>query len=282
MGKSGGISQSTQDAEVQVAQGELAVSQSANQRAQQLFNTSYPGFQEAENYYQQLASGDPTAISRAIAPATEQISKQSQGAAQRITQDVPRGGAQNLALAENQINKGAQISQAATQGYLNSFQNLSSLAGQGVGESSSYTNSAISALGAAGNQYSNIAQQEAEGKASQLGFIASLAGSGGEAAAAFCWVAEALFGETAFETMLIRRYLTRYARKHPAGWVFCWLYHRYGERAAARVRRSMAWRKALQPIFNFIYRRGVARIPASEQREMYERHWSLRIARVRE
>lgn len=181
--KSGGISQSTQDAEVAVAQGELGISQQANARAGQLFQASFPGFQESENYYQQLASGDPAAIARAIAPATQQINQQAQGTAQRITQDVPRGGAQNLALAENQINKGAQIGQAATQGYLSSFQNLAGLAGQGVGESTASTGAAIGGLSAAGNQYSNIAQQQAEGKASQLGFITSLAGSAAEAGA---------------------------------------------------------------------------------------------------
>ena len=64
----------------EVSQGELAnqsalvqIAQQQNQRAGQLFNESYPGFVKAEDFYQTLATGDPYAISRAIASASEQI-----------------------------------------------------------------------------------------------------------------------------------------------------------------------------------------------------------------
>jgi len=139
--------------------------------------------QEAENYYQQLATGDPGAISRAIAPATSQITKQTASAEKRISEDMPRGGTKNLAMEEAEINKGAQVSNLATQSYLSSFQNLANLGTSGISESTSLLGTSIGGLSAAGTQYSNIAQQQSEGKSNSLGFWGSLAGSGAEVAA---------------------------------------------------------------------------------------------------
>lgn len=275
MGKNGGISDQTQAAEVQVAQGELGLGTQANQRAQQLFNMSLPGLEVSEGYYQALASGDPAAIARASAPAAQMYNQMTEGNAQRIAQDVPRGGAQNLALAENQINKGAQIGQAATQGYLNSFQNLAGLGGQSVGESGSFTNSAISGLSAAGNQYSNIANQQAEGKATQLGFIASLAGSGAEAAGAFCWIADELFGRNSVQAMTLRYYLLMYATAHWFGRMMVNLYRRYGERMAQRIHGSKRWRGFWLPIFERLLVRAHRALSEDEKRAIFELYWDI-------
>jgi len=256
MGKSGGIDPSVQQGSLAVAQQGMGIAQQQNARAAQEFQASFPGFQQSENYYQQLASGDPAAIARAIAPASQQINQQAQGAAERIVQDVPRGGAQNLALAENQINKGAQIGQAATQGYLSSFQNLAGLAGQGIGQSTQAAGTAISGLSAAGNQYSNVAQQQAEGKASQLGFISSLAGSGAEVAA-MCWIAEAYWGVDDWRTWMVRRWLTRVYAQTFIGSMVVALYRRYGERAAGMFKAHRLVRAVLSPLFDWFLSQAV-------------------------
>lgn len=254
MGKSGGISQSTQDAEVGIAQQQTDIAAQASSRADQLFSASFPGFEQSEQYYQQLASGDPAAIARAIAPATQQINQQSDASKKRIEQDAPRGGAKNLALEENDINKGAQVGNLATQSYLSSFQNLAGLAGQGVGESTASTSTALNGLSAAGNQYSNVANQQAEGKASQLGFISSLAGSGASLAA-LCWIAEAIWGVDGLETYLVRSYFMNYLQHRRFGKYAFRLYRRYGERVAKKMQTSRATRWIFTAIFERILKR---------------------------
>jgi hypothetical protein len=279
MGKGGGVSQNLQNAEAGTAQQLTATAQQEQQQSGQEFATSFPGFQTAENYYQQLSTGDPGAISRAISPATQQINAQTTANAQRIEQDSPRGGAKNLALEENQINKGAQIGNLATQSYLGSFQNLAGLAGQGVGESIQSAGTGISGLNAAGNQYSNIANQQAEGKASQLGFISSLAGSGAELAG-LCWIAEALWGEGDARTLVVRYYLINVLEFHWLGKYFCRLYRRHGERIAGLIPKWQLLRMAMEVVFGLIYMRASAVIPESEQRAIIQCFWDSRHPRV--
>lgn len=279
MGKSGGISQSTQDAEVGIAQQDVGIAQQQQANSQQEFNASFPGFQQAENYYSKLATGDPAAISRAIAPAAQQIDAQSTATAQRIEQDSPRGGAKNLALEENQINKGAQVGQLASQGYLSSFQNLAGLAGQGVGESISSSGTAISGLSAGGNQYSNVAQQQAEGKASQLGFISSLAGSGAELAG-LCWIAVALWGENDLRTIVVRYYFNYILADHWFGKYVCALYRKYGTDIAHKVETLERWHKFFEKVFTRIYLRAERVIPQSELKGLYRSYFELRGQKV--
>jgi len=274
MGKSGGISQNVTNAETGLAEQTAASAKQVSAEGQQEFNTSFPGFQQAENYYQQLATGDPGAISRAIAPAAQQIDAQSTASAQRIEQDSPRGGVKNLALEENQINKGAQIGNLASQSYLSSFQNLAGLAGQGIGESISSTGTGLQGLSSAGNQYSNIANQQAEGKASQLGFIGSLAGSGAEIAGA-CWVAVALWGEASTRTILVRYYFNQRLRTHWFGKYAYALYLKYGQRAAARLPHSWLLRTTLSAVFSGLFRMAGHALPVEEQRIAMDQYWGF-------
>lgn len=248
-----------------VQQGELGIAQDADQRAGQLFSASFPGFQTAENYYQTLASGDPTAIARANAPATQQINEQSQATAQRINQDMPRGGEKNLALEENEINKGAQIGKNATQGYLSSFQNLAGLAGQGIGQSGQQSQ-------IAGSEFSTVANQQAEGKASELGFYSSLAGSGASLAA-MCWIAEEVFGKDALETRMVRYYLMHYANKHWFGGFWVQQYIWYGQTVAKWIHNSRVLRWFFRGLFDWLFARARTVIPEDEQRKIFEAYW---------
>ncbi len=162
--------------------------QSANQSSQ-LFNESNPGFQQSENFFGTLASGDPYAIARATSPATQQIAQASAGAKQNIMQNSPSGGEKNLALEQVDVNQGAQVGNTATQGFLNSFQALGSLAGQGTGESISAAGTGISGLNSANSALTSLGglqmqqyqiQQQAKGQ--QFGALASLGGGLAEGA----------------------------------------------------------------------------------------------------
>lgn len=182
-----------------VSQGELnnqtaltQIAQQQNQRGGQLFDASFPGFEKAEDFYGTLSTGDPYAIARAIAPATQQITQASDSAKANILKNAPSGGEKNLALEQVEVNRGAQVGSTASSGYLNSFNALAQLSGQGVNESISSAGTAVSgynagtqALGQLGSQQLQSQQISAEEKGSTFGALGSLgggiAGAAGEA-----------------------------------------------------------------------------------------------------
>ena len=111
MGKSSGLSSSVTGGIQQDASALTALAQQQGANANTLFNLTEPGMATAENFYQVLASGDPTAIARAIAPATQQISQATAGAKQNIMTNAPAGGEKNLALEQADVSQGAQVGQ---------------------------------------------------------------------------------------------------------------------------------------------------------------------------
>jgi hypothetical protein len=167
-----------------VQQGELANSTALTQLAQQqagnatqLFQSAFPGFQQAENFYGDLSTGDPSAIARAISPATQQIGAATAGAKANILNNAPAGGERNLAIEQADVNQGAQVGSTATSGYLNSFNALAQLAGQGVGQSTAAAGAGTSAYGTANQGLGQLGNQQIEQKGAQLGAVGSLAGS---------------------------------------------------------------------------------------------------------
>lgn len=156
----------------------LAQQQGAN--SQQLFQGSFPGFQSAEQFYQSLATGDPYAIARAIAPAAQQINAATTGARNNIINNTPVGGERNLALDQADLQQGAQVGSTAANGYLGSFNALAQLAGQGVNQSIGSAGAGISGYGTANQGLTSAGQLGIEQKGSSLGALGSLAGVGGQ------------------------------------------------------------------------------------------------------
>lgn len=159
-----------------------ATGQQSAKEGSTLFNLALPGLQQAEGYYGKLATGDPAALSRANAPAIQSITAQSNAAKKNIAQDAPRGGERNLALEEADLSKGSQISQLTTGSYTNSFGSLAGLGGQNASQANAATGTGLQGMNAAANQYGQLQQINSEQKATQLGFLTSLAGTGAEIA----------------------------------------------------------------------------------------------------
>lgn len=162
----------------QIQQGELAnetaltqLAQQQGANAQQLFNLTEPGLATTESAEQTLASGDPYAISRLIAPAAQQINQSAAGAKQNIIQNAPAGGEKNLALEQVDANTGAQVGSLASQGYNQSFNALASLAGSGIGLSQNAAGLATSGYGQANQGYNNMYNQNVESKGATLGAV---------------------------------------------------------------------------------------------------------------
>jgi len=184
MGKgSAGLSDSVQQGMLSNESALVGIAQQQNQNSQTLFNESNPGFKQAEGFYGTLASGDPYAISRAIAPATQKIAEATTGAKQNIMNSAPAGGEKNLALEQADVTQGAQVGSAATGSFLNSFNALGQLAGQGTSESISSASNAISGYNSANSGLSGLGQlqmqqyqNQQQAKGSTLGAMSSLGG----------------------------------------------------------------------------------------------------------
>lgn len=178
MGKPSGESQSLQDAQTGLANVMASTGKQSAQEGGTLFNLALPGLQQSEAYYGKLASGDPAALARANAPAIQQIGSATDAAKKNIIQDNPRSGTRNLALEEADINKGAEISKLTTGSYTGSFGSLAGLGGQNVSQGTAATSTGLQGMNAAANQYGQLQQLNNEQKATQLGFVSSLAGAG--------------------------------------------------------------------------------------------------------
>ena len=160
----------------------IATQQNAN--ASQLYGEAYPGFAKAEDFYTALSSGDPSAISRAISPATQQITQSADAAKANILRSGTPGGEKNLALEQVDVNRGAQVGSTATQGYLGSFNALAQLAGQGTNASIASAGTGISGLSSSSQSLSSLggmqlqAQQiQAEEKGSMMSALGDLGGA---------------------------------------------------------------------------------------------------------
>lgn len=185
MGKSSGMTsadehmmQQNDSALVKIAQGQAA-------NSNKLFGAAFPGFNAAEAFYGDLSTGDPGKIALATAPATQQINQATQGSIKNIMQNAPAGGEKNLAIENAFVNQGAQVGKTASDSYLNSFNALASLAGQGVGESTAAAGTGISGFNSANQGVANLANLQIQQKGAQLGAITSLASDAATVGAAF-------------------------------------------------------------------------------------------------
>lgn len=230
----------------------------AAQESQQTYKTTAPGLSTAENYYQALASGNPAALFKTIAPAVGQINQNSEAAANQIKQTTPRGGAQDLALQQNDITKAANVGNLATNAFTSSFPALASLAGTGLGLSTNELSNAIAGLSTASQTNTGLMNAQAEGKASTLGMLGSLGGAAAMGAGtAVCWVAEVLFGVHDDRTKAMRFWII--AAPKSSGWsVFARIYVRFGERIACHARSS----RGLRWILRFVFDRGLVHAEA--------------------
>jgi hypothetical protein len=159
----------------------LDLANKQQQESEATLNVVKPGLKTAEDYYASLATGDPTKIMAAIGPAVSQIGSQTAQAKKQITEGTPRGGAQDLALAEADISKAGQVGNLETQAYTGSFPALASLFQGGAGISVSQIANAIASAQGASQTTAAVGQEQASAKASTMGMFGAMAGGAGEA-----------------------------------------------------------------------------------------------------
>lgn len=179
-----GVSNQVSSAENSNEQALVSLASQQNANSQQLFNQTAPGLTAAENFYSSLATGNPASIATASAPAIQQITQATAGAKQQILNNAPAGGEKNLAIENADVAQGAKIGDVTSGAYLNSYNALAQLAGQGINQSISAAGTGISglssantALGQIGQQQIEAEQMQAQQKGASLGALSSLGGS---------------------------------------------------------------------------------------------------------
>ena len=186
-GPSPQVSSGLQNAENTLTQ--IAGQQAGN--AEQLYQLTEPGLVQSENFYSTLASGDPGAIMRAIAPTAQAASEASSGAKSNIMANAPAGGEKNLALEETDVNRAKQIASTASGASIGANNALGQIAGQGIGESISSAGTAVGAESAGASALSSLGglqlqgqQLQMEQKGQSLGSASMMSGKGAGAGAA--------------------------------------------------------------------------------------------------
>jgi len=167
---------STENTQQQLTNEQMSLADQQNQRAQQLFNLSLPGYKTAENFYSELASGNPSIMAAALAPAQGEISKNTAATKANILANAPRGGEQQLAMQEADIAGASQRSSLASNAFLSSFPALANIAGSTGGLSVNSVANAIASFGGASSSNQALAQEQQASKESTMGFAGGLLG----------------------------------------------------------------------------------------------------------
>jgi hypothetical protein len=102
--------------------------------------------------------------------------------------------------------------------------------------------------------YSSVMQNQAQNKASTMGFMGSLAeGAGTAAGGIWCWIAAVVFDEDLFvgpRVNLVRRWLRDDYSKTFIGRYVVVAYRKYGERTAAVIKRHRYLKMAFRALFD--------------------------------
>jgi hypothetical protein len=183
-GKSGGASnQQLETSQVSSMDALTALATQQGNNSQTLFNMGLPGLEQSNQFYESLASGDPTKIAQVIAPATQQVSQAATGAKQNIMSEAPAGGEKNLALENVNVAQGAEVGKLASHGYTSAFPALAQLGGGQIGQSQSAAGAAMGgytgASSIAGNVLGEHNQVKGATQAAWMGVPPGTKGSGG-------------------------------------------------------------------------------------------------------
>lgn len=117
-------------------------------KGQRLDAIGIPGIQESLRFYRGLASGDRDILSRYYGPALNQLAESNRRNADFIYQNYSRGGAQELALAEQRFRHGADVGRILAGAPEEGFRNIANISSTllGGGQAASQAASAIDFL----------------------------------------------------------------------------------------------------------------------------------------
>lgn len=140
--------------------------------------------QPSIDFYSKITSGDPNARLTAAAIPIGDIARGARGARENIMDSVPRGAGRDFALAQNENQKYSQSADYLNKAFMGAFPALAGLGTEAGQVGLQNTGAGMRGAEAGANTNAGVMQTQQQQKAAQLGVIGSLAGAGGQAAAA--------------------------------------------------------------------------------------------------
>jgi hypothetical protein len=177
MGK--GPQKAEKQAARQLSQQEMEIMRQLAQQQQQLFGQGGGLLGQGLGFFQRLISGDRQAMMQAAAPAAQQLALQTEQTIRQLQQQMPRGGAEQLAEAQTRIQEGANIGNLLAQAYTQAFPGVMQAGLSEMGLSPQYAFGASQAGSVAGQAIGQLAQAEAMGGEAKAQVLGQLAGVGG-------------------------------------------------------------------------------------------------------
>lgn len=147
----------------QLAQGQLQLQQNQFGLTKQQTGLGDAAMAPATNFWQSLLSGNRTAATQATGPYAAMQGEAAQGARNAIQASTPRGGEQNLAVAQNYNDLSNNVARLYAGMQPMAAQNLSQIGGQYLGSGAAFNPGAN--VGAAAQNY--LTQQQNAQQAGQ-------------------------------------------------------------------------------------------------------------------
>jgi hypothetical protein len=178
----GGPSQSSLNTSLntqnQLTQSQINTQSAATQESQQEFAQQQQLEAPSIAFNNALTSGDPKAVLTALAPEISGVTQAKNSTAAQIDEQLPPGAARDVAQANNIQGSANQIAGTEAAAEQGAYGTLASL-GQELGSNSLQALAGSISAGSAASSANQVNISAAEqSKASTLGFVGSLAGTG--------------------------------------------------------------------------------------------------------
>lgn len=256
----GGPSQSAVNTQNSITQQQIGIEQQSLNQSTEDRESRKALQQPAIDFNSALASGDPAAVMKALAPQLTGLSQARSTARENIFEGLAPGAARDVSLAQNDVSNANAVAGLRASQSLGAMDKLANI-GSGLGSFSlQELGAGISAGTAASGSNKAVMDSQEAAKASTLGFLGTLAGAGGNIAAARmkgCWIAESIYGVDDVRTHVVREYLNGSFKRRWYGRLIMRAYLRFGVRVAAFLDRHAWLKPAVKPAFDFALWRAV-------------------------
>jgi hypothetical protein len=136
------------------------------------------------SYLQNIISGDRNAQTAAAAPQLGQLTKGFEASKENIFNTMPAGAGRDVALAQLGVSKNSDTSTLLNQVFQNAFPQLANIGNQQGAFALQQLGAGLRSTEGGSASTGQALQADSQAKASTMGFLGSLAGAGGQVAAA--------------------------------------------------------------------------------------------------
>lgn len=179
----GGGPSKTEQAQTQIAQTQASTAAQYGQLAQQSLNqmnTLYaPAIAADTSLVNSAQSGNYAQLIQAAGPQVGTISGQFDAAKQNLANSVPAGAGRQAAQAMLPGQQAGAVAGTLNTAYTGALSQLAQMGASYGGVGLQEAGAQLSGLSGSANTYGAVGQEQAEGKASTMGFLGSLAGGAG-------------------------------------------------------------------------------------------------------